>query len=120
METADLIRYNHVVRGLYLDTMAKLPWTQVVAPKGLSFDSLRGVFLHLTLVEDRWVNYIIPDRFSLWADPDFESFKDMASLQRYMQDVEGKTEQFLKGLSLEELNRQIAVHGATSPTDAAA
>ncbi|MGD0995139.1 MAG: hypothetical protein ABR909_06400 [Candidatus Bathyarchaeia archaeon] len=64
MQVTDLVRYNHVVRGLYLDAMAKLPWAAVVEPKGLSFDSMRNVFLHLTFVEDRWINYIIPDRLS--------------------------------------------------------
>ncbi|MGA3289977.1 MAG: DinB family protein [Candidatus Bathyarchaeia archaeon] len=64
MQVTDLVRYNHVVRGLYLDAMAKLPWSEVVKPKGLSFDSMRNVFLHLTLVEDRWINYLIPEQSS--------------------------------------------------------
>jgi uncharacterized damage-inducible protein DinB len=56
MQVTELIRYNHIVRGRYLDAMSKLPWAQIVEPKGLSFDSMRNVFLHLTLVEDRWIN----------------------------------------------------------------
>ena len=75
MQVSDLIRYNHMVRGLYFDAMAKLPWSEVVADKGLSFDSMRNVFLHLTLVEDRWINYIIPDRFSQWVNPNFDDFQ---------------------------------------------
>ena len=107
MQVTDLVRYNHLVRGLYFDAMTKLPWMRVVELRGLSFDSMRDVFLHLTLVEDRWMNYIIPDRFSKWVDPNFDAFEDMDSLKKYMQDVEGKTESYLKRLSLEELNRQI-------------
>ena len=60
MSVKALIRYNHVVRRLYFDALAKLPWAEVTANKGLSFDSMRDVFLHLTLVEDRWVSFIIP------------------------------------------------------------
>jgi uncharacterized damage-inducible protein DinB len=115
MQVTDLIRYNHTVRGLYLDAMAKLPWAQVVEPRGLSFDSMRDVFLHLTLVEDRWVNYIIPDRFKEWVDPDFGAFKDMDSLRKYMQEVEGKTERYVATLSMEELNRQIVVPWGDKP-----
>jgi uncharacterized damage-inducible protein DinB len=74
MQVTDLVRCNHVVRGLYLDAVAKLPWREVVKPKGLSFDSMRNVFLHLTLVEERWISYIIPDRLSQWVDPDFDKF----------------------------------------------
>jgi uncharacterized damage-inducible protein DinB len=65
METADLIRYNHIVRGLYFEAIEKLSWTQVVEPRGLSFSSMRDVFLHLTLVEDRWINYIIPGALAI-------------------------------------------------------
>jgi uncharacterized damage-inducible protein DinB len=115
MQVTDLIRYNHTVRGLYLDAMAKVPWAQVVEPRGLSFDSMRDVFLHLTLVEDRWVNYIIPDRFKEWVDPDFGAFKDMDSLRKYMQEVEGKTERHVATLSMEELNRQIVVPWGDKP-----
>jgi len=42
MQVADLVRYNHVVRGLYFDALAKLPWAAVVEPRGLSFDSMRN------------------------------------------------------------------------------
>ena len=115
MQVTDLVRYSHVVRGLYLDAMAKLPWTEVVGPKGLSFDSMRNVFLHLTLVEDRWINYIIPDRFKEWVDPDFDAFKDIDSLRTYMTSVQEKTEAYLAGLSIEELNRQIAVPWGDKP-----
>jgi uncharacterized damage-inducible protein DinB len=115
MQVTDLVRYNHLVRGLYFDAMTKLPWMQVVELRGLSFDSMRDVFLHLTLVEDRWINYIIPDRFSMWVDPNFDAFEDMDSLKKYMQDVEGKTENYLKRLSLEELNRQIVFPWGDKP-----
>ena len=91
MQVTNLIRYNHTVRGLYFDSMAKLPWSEVVANKGLSFDSMRNVFLHLTLVEDRWINYIIPGRFKEWVDLNFDAFGDINSLKSYMQRVEDNT-----------------------------
>ena len=115
MQTADLVRYNHVVRGLYLDAIEKLPWTEVVASKGLSFDSMRDVFLHLTLVEDRWINYIIPGRFGDWVDPDFDNFKEIGALKKYMQKTKTNTEKYLKKLSLEELKRQIVVPWGDKP-----
>ncbi len=109
MQVTDLVRYNHLVRGLYFDAMAKQPWMAVVEPRDLSFGSMRDVFLHLTLVEERWINFTIPGHFSEWVDPDFESFQDMASLKKYQQEVEGETENYLKTLSSIELNCQIAV-----------
>jgi uncharacterized damage-inducible protein DinB len=115
MHVSDLICYNHTVRGLYIDAMAKLPWAQVVEPRGLSFESMRDVLVHLTLVEDRWINYIIPDRFKEWVDPNFDAFKDLDLLKKYMQAVEGKTECYLATLSMEELNRQIVVPWGGKP-----
>jgi uncharacterized damage-inducible protein DinB len=102
MEVKDLIRYNHIVRELYLDAMSKMPWASVVESRGLSFDSMRGVFLHLTFVEDRWINYTIPGRFRVWVDPDFAAFKNIDSLKSYMLRVHANTEQYLEGLLAEK------------------
>jgi uncharacterized damage-inducible protein DinB len=115
MQVTDLIRYNHVVRGLYFDAMAKLPWAEVVELRGLSFDSMRNVFLHLTFVEDRMIGFIIPGRFEEWVDRDFEAFKDMESLKRYRQQVENQTDAYLAKLSAEELNRQIIIPWGDKP-----
>jgi uncharacterized damage-inducible protein DinB len=115
MQVSDLIRYNHIVRGLYFDTFAKLPWDEVTANKGLSFDSMRNVFLHLTIVEDRWISYIIPGRFKEWANPDVDTFYDMDSLKRYVDAVKGRTEAYLAKLSSEELGRQITVPWGDKP-----
>jgi uncharacterized damage-inducible protein DinB len=109
MQVTDLVHYNHVVRGLYFEAMTKLSWNEVSEDKGLSFDSMRNVFLHLILVEDRWISYTIPGRFKDWVDPEFTSFVDMDSLKKYMQRVKEKTEAYLGGLSTEKLSRQIVI-----------
>jgi len=115
MQVTDLMRYNHVARGLYLDAMAKLPWAAVLEPKGLSFDSMRNVFLHLTFVEDRWINFIIPSRFGEWVDLSFDDFGDIDSLKKYVRQTEIKTEKYLEKLSSEELNRQVVVPWGNKP-----
>jgi uncharacterized damage-inducible protein DinB len=115
MQVTDLVHYNHTVRGLYFDALTKLSWAEVVAKKGLSFDSMRNVFLHLTLVEDRWISYVIPGRFKDWVDPDFDAFKNMDSLKKYMLHVKKHAESFLDKLSVEELGRQIAVPWGETP-----
>jgi uncharacterized damage-inducible protein DinB len=115
MEIKDLVGYNHVVRGLYYDAMAKLPWYEVVKPRGLSFDSMRDVFLHLMLVEDRWISYIIPGRFSDWVDPDFEDFQEINTLTKYLQKTKANTEKYLEKLLPEELKRQIIIPWGEKP-----
>lgn len=53
MQIIDLIRCSHEIRKLHSDAMAKLPWSEVVADKGPSFNSMHDIFLHLKLVEER-------------------------------------------------------------------
>jgi len=115
MRVTDLVRYNHVVREFYLDAMAKLPWAAVVEPKGLSFDSMRNVFLHVTFVEDRWINCIIPGHSDEWVDLSFDDFKDIDSLRKYVQQTEIKTEKYLEKLTKEELNKQIMIPWGNKP-----
>ena len=71
--------------------------------------------MHLTLVGDRWINYIIPDRFSLWVDPDFNAFNDISTLRTFMQKVHLNTDKYLNTLSLQELNRLIGVPWGDKP-----
>ena len=109
MDTADLVRYNHTVRDLYLKAIQRLPWAEVVKPRGLSFESARNVFLHLTVVEDRWVNYILPNRFCDWKDPDFDGFDGIESLKRYADATKKNTEAFLQSLTPESWSRKVAL-----------
>jgi uncharacterized damage-inducible protein DinB len=76
---------------------------------------MRDVLLHLTLVEDRWINYIISGRFAEWVDLDFNAFKNMGSLAQYVMQVKQKTEVYLAKLSAEELKRQITVPWGEKP-----
>ena len=115
MQVIDLIHYNHEVRLLYLGAFAKLPWSQVVEPRGLSFDSMRDVFLHLTYVEDRWISYVIPGKFEAWVDLHLDAFNDMDSLKTYTHQVDQNTERYLAKLSPEELRRGVVVPWSDKP-----
>jgi uncharacterized damage-inducible protein DinB len=109
VDIADWVRYNHAVRELYFESIAELPWNEVIEPKGISFDSMRNVFIHLTLVEDRWINYTIPGRFKDWIDPIFDDYTTFNQLQNYMIAVKNSTEQFLKNLTIESIKRYITI-----------
>jgi uncharacterized damage-inducible protein DinB len=93
--------------------LAKLPWAEVVADKGLSFDSMRNVLIHITLVEDRWISYIIPSKFGEWRNPDFEAFTDLDSSKRYMNHVKASTESYLAHIG--GFSRQITLPWGDKP-----
>ncbi len=109
MQIKDLIRYNLFVRELYFDAIAKLPWAAVVEPRGLSFDSMRDVFLHLTVVEDRWIGFVILGSKKEWVGLDFDAFNDFDALKKCMQQTTENTESYLAKLSDEELKREVVV-----------
>ena len=115
MDVRDLVRYNLNVRRLYFEALAKLPWTEVVKSRGASFDSMRNIFLHLTIVEDRWINYIIPGRFKDWVDPPFDEFKDFDALKEYMLRVEEATQDYLSRITSEELSRRVVIPWGDTP-----
>ena len=76
---------------------------------------MRNVFLHLTLVEDRWISYIIPGRFGEWVDPDFESFKELDALKDYMLRVQANTDSYEDTLLADELTRQMTIPWGNKP-----
>jgi uncharacterized damage-inducible protein DinB len=107
MDIADLVRYNDTVRGLYLGALEQLSWEEVTKSRGASFDSMRNVFLHLTLVEDRWVNYTLAGRFAEWRDPDFDAYTDFAKLREYATQVHEETRRFLARLKPQDYTRAV-------------
>jgi uncharacterized damage-inducible protein DinB len=115
MDVKALIHYNHIVRDLYFESLSKLSWAEVTENRGLSFDSLRNVLLHLTLVEDRWISYIIPDRFSEWQNPDFNIYSNAEALKQYIEQVKTNTNAYLEKLTPHELARQITLPWANTP-----
>ena len=58
---------------------------------------------------------IIPGRFKDWVDPDFDAFKNMDALKKYMSHVKENTESYLDKLSAEGLNHQIEVPWGEKP-----
>lgn len=108
MDVSELVLYNDKVRSLYYGALSKLDWEEVAKSRSLSFDSMRDVFLHLTFVEDRWVNYTFIGEFSKWNDPVFNDFRDFESLKTYMTRIHENTEKFLKTLNPPDYLNRVA------------
>jgi uncharacterized damage-inducible protein DinB len=108
MDVSELVSYNDRVRSLYYGALSELSWEEVAKSRNLSFDSMRDVFLHLTLVEDRWVNYTLIGEFSKWKDPVLDDFKNFESLKEYMTRIHENTDNFLKTLKPEDYQDTVA------------
>ena len=119
MDVTELVRFNHAARRTYLQTLGKLPWEEVIKSRGASFDSMRDIFVHLTLVELRMVHYMIPGRLGDWVERPFEQFRDMETIQHLVDEVEDKTEDYLKKLTPDELNREVPMPWRKTPPNKA-
>ena len=115
MDVKDLVLYNHRVRELFFEALAKLPWSEVVKPRGASFDSMRNIFLHLTIVENRWISYVLLGRFKEWVDPVFDDFGNLGSLREYMVRVEKSTQDYLNRATPEKLAKEVTIPWGDTP-----
>ena len=119
MDITELVRFNHAARKTYLEALGRIPWEEVVKPRGASFDSMRDIFLHLTLVELRMVHYMIPGKLGDWVERPFDQFKDMETIRRLVAEVEEKTGNYLTKLTPEELKREVPMPWRKTPPNKA-
>ncbi|GAH03017.1 unnamed protein product [marine sediment metagenome] len=115
MEAAKLIRYVHASRRRYLQTLKELHWEEVVKDRGASFSSIRDILLHALNIEDRMINYIATGKVQEWVQGDVGNFVDFSSIEKRVNEVEGKVDAYLKKLSERELARDVVVPRRRGP-----
>ena len=115
MEVAKLILYVHASRRRYLQTLKELRWEEVVKDRGASFSSIRDILLHALNIEDRMINYVATGKAQEWVQGDVGKFVDFSSIEKRMNEVEGKVDAYLKTLSERELARDVTVPRRRGP-----
>ena len=115
MDAIKLVRYLHASRRRYLKALSELPWDEVIQDKGASFLSIRDIFLHALDVEDRLVNYVIPDKSEVWAQEDFSEFSNINRIEERVEEVEEEVETYLANLTENELYRKIKLPWRKDP-----
>jgi uncharacterized damage-inducible protein DinB len=110
MDIIELLKYDHASRRRYLDALKQLPWNEVVADRGASFSSIRNIFLHALDVEDRLINYVIPERNEDWISyraKGYDRFNTIGRIERRVIEVEENVQAYLEKLTPKELNRRV-------------
>ena len=107
VDSRTLMEYSHTLRNRYVELFATLPWEEVVKSRGASFDSLRNILLHTVDAEDRMVNYVVRGRLKDWVSRSPDDFKDIASVQKRMKEVESKTNAYIAKMTLAELEGRV-------------
>jgi uncharacterized damage-inducible protein DinB len=101
-----LLEYNHFLRKSYFDTLAALPWAEVVKNRGASFDSLRNIFLHCIAVFE-YGNKLLRESNAQFPQINYEDYNDIEKIRRYQKQVEEDFNEYLSQLTPDELARQV-------------
>ena len=105
MDFPELFEYNRMVRSSYLDTVARLPWEEVVKNREASFHSIRNIFLHTLDVEERLIHYLIRDRIQEWVRRNFDEFDSISAIKSRMMRTDEETARIIASLSSDDLTR---------------
>ena len=103
VDTYELWRYATALKHRYFDALSKLPWEALVRNRDASFNSIRNIFLHLVNVEDFYGSLVLSKKAGKYSPYDFDSFNNMESIRRQMNEVEAKTKERLSSLGAKGL-----------------
>jgi uncharacterized damage-inducible protein DinB len=104
----ELFDYFKRERVGLLQTFENISIDDFTRDRGLSFGSIKGVFVHTVMVEDIWLHYRIA---GLGVHTPFkqEDFVNLEDIVKYINEVDEKTVNFFRTLTKKELNREFKV-----------
>jgi uncharacterized damage-inducible protein DinB len=103
MNIKNLFGYNWYSRRLLLDSMAQIPWQKVVESCGASFDCVRDIFIHSLQAEQFWIRRLSGKNTEGIFKTTFSKFADIKAIQKYADEVEIETSEYLKTLTDKKL-----------------
>jgi uncharacterized damage-inducible protein DinB len=106
LKIVQLLEYNQFLRKKYFQTIATLPWAEVVKNRHASFDSLRNIFLHCVAVFE-YGNKLLHENNAQFPQIIYEDYDDIEKIRRYQKRVEENFNTYLRNLTADELNRQV-------------
>jgi len=101
-----LLEYSQELRHRYLDTLAKLPWEEVVMDRGASFGSRRNIYLHIIGCLDGFVKSSIRGQFS-FSRINYDDYDSIEKIREYLRQVESTANEYLSMITPEELSRKM-------------
>ena len=103
MNIKNLFGYNWYSRRKILKSMAEIPWQKVVENCGASFDCVRDIFIHSLQAEQFWIRRLSGKNTEGIFNIPFSKFADVSTVQKYADEVEAETNEYLKTLTEEKL-----------------
>jgi uncharacterized damage-inducible protein DinB len=103
-----LFDYFKEERGHLIQAFEGLSYEEFVRPRGLSFGSIKDVFVHTIIVEDVWLHYR-PNGVTMSSQIKREDIKNLQDVKRYVAEVDAKTVMLFQQLTDQELKREFKV-----------
>jgi uncharacterized damage-inducible protein DinB len=96
--------YFKKARAKLVEAFEKMPNQEFTENRGLSFDSIKDVFVHTVMVEDNWLHYRFAGLGS-GTSLKFQDFKNIEDVKKYMTGVDAKTAELLSKLTSQDLRK---------------
>ncbi|MDQ1280540.1 MAG: hypothetical protein QG670_1803 [Thermoproteota archaeon] len=93
----ELLRYNEEIRHKYFETLASLPWDELVKNREASFQSLRNIFIHTMGCSDYWLDFLLGEHRRTQGR--YEEYENVKDILEYMERVEARMRIFLDSLT---------------------
>ena len=106
-EVKELHQYSSTVRRAFLEKLASLPWEVVTKNREASFYSMKDIMLHMIDNEDMVVSGQILKVPDYKRARDWEEYKDMSMIREHLDEVEKRTNAYLKKADENELGRRV-------------
>jgi len=91
----------------FLASFRDLGWEEFTRDRGASWNSMRGVFIHILEVEDSWLHYDARGIPWPFGDRDPSVFTSFDQVETYDRELTAKTRKLLENLTPEVLARQV-------------
>ena len=91
-----LFEFNQEVRHRYFESLARLPWEELVMNREASFQSLRNIFLHTLNVIDYWLDVLSDEQ--LCVEMRYDEYTKKGEIYERMGNVEKRLRAYFKTL----------------------
>jgi uncharacterized damage-inducible protein DinB len=104
-----LLEHNYAVRKTLLSTIRDLDSSDFTKNVGVGQGSIRNILVHLANTEAYWIS-LLEGVESEWLK--YEDFEEVSSLIEPWEEIEGRTQEFLRNLDVKNLQHVKSVRWA--------
>jgi len=100
----DMFDYFKKARTKLIEAFERMPNEEFTKGRGLSFESIKDVFVHTVMVEDNWLHYRFAGLGS-GTSQKFQDFKNIKDVKKYIAEVDAKTAKLFGTITNQDLRK---------------